>query len=273
MRNIFIYVFFVLLSLTVKNHKAQYVIIETEYGKIKIKLYKDVPKHRENFLKLVKQKFYDSLLFHRVIKGFVIQGGDPNSKRAKPGELLGIDVSGHTIPAEFNSKYFHKKGAVAAARLPDHINPTKESSGSQFYIVQGRIYTNEELNILENIINQKKKNQILEELLLLPEYSAYKKKRDEILSKNDKERLLEFLKEVEPILEKELEKRGRFKFTNEQREIYTTIGGAPHLDGEYTVFGEVIEGLDVVDKIAEVETDSNNRPLKDIRMKVYLQKQ
>ncbi|MCX7954062.1 MAG: peptidylprolyl isomerase [Bacteroidales bacterium] len=275
--NFFILTWFLILVFSIsfaqKNTKYNIVVIETDYGKIKIRLYNETPKHRDNFIKLVKEKFYDSLLFHRVIKDFMIQGGDPDSKRAKQSQILGNGGPGYTIEAEIVPNLFHKRGAVAAARLPDIINPKKESSGSQFYIVQGKIFTEKELNDLENRINERKKGAILDELLQKPEYESLKAKRDSISKTNDYQAWQKFINDVMPLLNQELEKRGKFKFSEEQKKIYTTIGGAPHLDGDYTVFGEVIEGMDVVDKIASVETDPNNRPRKDIRMlRVYLQK-
>jgi peptidyl-prolyl cis-trans isomerase B (cyclophilin B) len=184
------------------------VQIETTKGKMIVKLYNETPLHRDNFVKLVKEKYYDSLLFHRVIADFMIQGGDPDSKNAPQGQMLGNGGPNYTIPAEFKSTLIHKKGVLAAARTADNINPKKESSGSQFYIVQGKIFDEKQL-----------------------EY---------ICSKTG------------------------IVYTYEQKEIYKTIGGTPHLDGAYTVFGEVIEGLDVIDKIAAVKTDQANRPIEDI---------
>ena len=191
---------------------SQNLLISTSQGNITIKLYDDVPMHQENFRELVSKHFYDSLLFHRVIKDFMIQAGDPDSKYAKPGQFLGRGDVNYTIPAEIRKEFYHKKGAVAAARLPDNINPEKASSGCQFYIVQGKTFTDQELDYLEN-------NDI------------------------------------------------HIKFTEEQRNVYKSLGGSPHLDYSYTVFGEVIEGLSVLDKISLAETDKNNRPLTDIRIK------
>ncbi len=191
---------------------SQNLLISTSQGNITIKLYDDVPMHQENFRELVSKHFYDSLLFHRVIKDFMIQAGDPDSKYAKPGQFLGRGDVNYTIPAEIRKEFYHKKGAVAAARLPDNINPEKASSGCQFYIVKGKTYTDQELDYLEN-------NDI------------------------------------------------HIKFTEEQRNVYKSLGGSPHLDYSYTVFGEVIEGLSVLDKISLAETDKNNRPLTDIRIK------
>ncbi|MGB3901868.1 MAG: peptidylprolyl isomerase [Bacteroidales bacterium] len=189
------------------------IVIRTEYGDIQAILYDKTPLHRDNFVKLIKSGYYDSLLFHRVIANFMIQGGDPQSKNAKPGQMLGNGGPDYTIPFEYVQEYFHKRGAIAAARMSDNVNPKKESSGSQFYIVQGRKFNMDELNMLEQ--------------------------------------------------------RG-FKFTDEQKQIYSTIGGSPHLDGQYTVFGEVISGMDVVDKIASLSTDRNNRPLQDVKFTIEI---
>ena len=187
------------------------VLISTNYGDIKIVLYNETPLHRDNFIQIVKNGTLDSTLFHRVIKGFMIQGGDPNSKIAKKGQMLGNGDLGYKVPAEINQNLFHKKGALAAAR---DNNPQKASSSCQFYIVQGNVYNDQQLDTMQARMNK--------------------------------------------------------TFSSEQRKVYSTIGGVPHLDGDYTVFGEVIEGLDVVDKIAEVATDRNDRPLEDVRMKVSI---
>jgi peptidyl-prolyl cis-trans isomerase B (cyclophilin B) len=198
----------------VEEKPEQLVKISTEYGDMVIKLYNGTPLHRDNFIKLVKEHYYDSLLFHRVINGFMIQGGDPQSKHAQPGQMLGNGGPGYTVPAEFRKEYFHKKGALAAAREPDQVNPQKASSGSQFYIVQGRTFTNMELN--------------------------------------------------------QMEQQMMHRIPWEQKEVYMKVGGTPHLDGNYTVFGEVISGMEVIDKIAAVQTDRNNRPVKDVRMTITL---
>ncbi len=212
MKNFITIILFILINITsVFGQKNEtLVLISTDYGDIKIKLYNETPTHRDNFIKLVNEKFYDGTLFHRVITNFMIQGGDPDSKTAKPNQALGNGGPGYTIPAEFNPKCFHKKGALAAARLGDNANPKKESSGSQFYLVQGQVFNNENLNMME-------------------------------------------------------QKMG-IKFTAEQRKIYSTIGGTPFLDQNYTVFGEIIEGLDVIEKIAVVKTGANDRPVADVKM-------
>jgi len=265
-----VFAVFILFGFT-QEPKNPIVVIKTQYGNIKIKLYNETPKHRDNFLKLVKEHYYDSLLFHRVINQFMIQGGDPDSKHAQPGQLLGNGGPSYTIPAEFVSTLYHKRGALAAARESDQVNPTKASSGSQFYIVQGKVFTNEELDLLEQRINQSKKNQLLGQMMNTPEYAWLKTKLDSMIKSGNSNAVQDFLKETNAIAEKELDKVGRYKFSPEQRKIYTTIGGAPHLDGSYTVFGEVIEGMNVVDSIAAVSRDKNDRPLQDIRMFIYIE--
>jgi peptidyl-prolyl cis-trans isomerase B (cyclophilin B) len=198
------------------------VLISTEFGDIKIALYNETPQHRDNFVKLVKSKFYDETLFHRVMNGFMIQGGDPDSKTAPEGVMLGEGDVGYTVPAEFNSTLIHKKGVLAAARQPDNVNPTKASSGCQFYIVEGRTFTKAEVDKILKGKNSRRKDPIT--------------------------------------------------YAEEQYKIYETIGGYPSLDMDYTVFGEVLEGMDVVDKITEAETDKRNRPRKDIKMTIKIVK-
>ncbi len=199
-------------SVVTKKDRKKDVLLQTNYGDIVVRLSDSTPLHRDNFLKLIKTHYYDNVLFHRVIKNFMIQGGDPNSKHAKPGEVLGEGGPGYTIPVEFRATLFHKKGVIAAAR---DNNPEKASSGSQFYIVQGKIFTDAGLDSVETY------------------------------------RL-----------------NGR-KIPAEQREVYKTVGGTPHLDQGYTVFGEVVKGLDVVDKIASAPTskgEDRDRPLEDVRI-------
>jgi cyclophilin family peptidyl-prolyl cis-trans isomerase len=185
------------------------VVFQTTKGVIKVKLYNETIMHRDNFIKLVSEGYYNGVLFHRVIKDFMIQAGDPQSKNAKPGEALGNGGPDYTIPAEFYAPLYHKKGALAAARSGDNVNPNRESSGSQFYIVQGKKYTLDQLQSMEN-------------------------------------------------------SKKHIPFTEDQKIAYTTLGGTPHLDYAYTVFGEVIEGIEVVDAIALAATDERNRPLENI---------
>lgn len=228
------------------------VKIVTNYGNITLKLYEVTPEHTANFLKLVENKFYDGQLFHRVIRDFMIQAGDPNSVDAAPGIQLGSGGPDYTIKAEFNDTLIHKRGALAAARQGDNINPEKRSSGSQFYIVQGKTYTDEELTQLETQMQQGLFLEIARKL-----YKIEKNKSDSAGLKLSHEELAATAQaDAFEIYAKEKP----FKFTQQQRNIYKTIGGTPHLDGGYTVFGEVVEGFDVLKKISEVETDSNGRP-------------
>ena len=198
-------------QLTTRNmENLTKVLFKTSEGDITIALYDNTPKHKENFLKLVKDGYYNGILFHRIIQGFMIQTGDPESKGAPAGKMLGNGGPGYTIPAEFKPENYHKRGAVAAARQGDQVNPTKASSGSQFYIVDGKTFN---ANMMAQISYQYGKS-----------------------------------------------------FTEEQRKVYETIGGAPFLDGDYTVFGEVVEGMDVVDKIAAKPKDRYDRPTADVKI-------
>jgi cyclophilin family peptidyl-prolyl cis-trans isomerase len=247
--------------------KSNMVIIETSLGNIKIRLYDETPQHRDNFLKLVKQGFYNDLLFHRVIKDFMVQGGDPDSKGAPAGKALGSGGPGYQIPAEIiYPQLFHKRGALSAARTGDQTNPEKKSSGSQFYIVWGSIYSEAQLKNME----QQKKQQAMQAYF----GNLTKERRDTIQtlynSKNDAG--LEIMqKELIALTEAEFAKKpDKSGFTPEQKKAYSTIGGTPHLDGEYTVFGEVIEGLDIVEKIQSCQTGSNDRPQTDITMKMKI---
>ncbi len=201
------------ISAQKKSNKDEVVTITTNQGTMRFILFDEAPKHKANFIKLAKDKFYDGLLFHRVIDDFMIQGGDPNSRNAKPDEMLGKGDNGYKIPAEFSPKLFHQKGALAAAR---DNNPAKESSGCQFYIVQGRKWS-------------------------------------------------------KPDLEKQATRAAR-KLTDDQKKVYETVGGTPHLDGSYSVFGQLIDGMDVIDKIGSVERDERDRPEKDVAMKVSVKK-
>jgi len=220
------YLFFLIVSLflmlfstgmKVRAQKIQperLIKIETTLGDILIKLYNETPGHRDNMIKLIEEGFYKDQLFHRVIADFMIQGGDPHSVGAEKGQRLGTGDPGYTVPAEFNENLIHKKGALAAARQGDHVNPEQVSSGSQFYIVLGRVLSPEELDLMTQ--------------------------------------------------------RGMISVSKELAEIYTTIGGTPHLDGSYTVFGEVVKGLEVLDLIAATKTDTYDRPLYDVVYSISL---
>lgn len=248
-----------------------YVVISTEYGEIKALLYDETPLHRDNFVKNVREGIYDSLLFHRVIKGFMIQGGDIHSKNAKPDAFLGNGSLEYTVQAEFNKNLFHKKGALCAARLGDDINPSKASSSTQFYIVQGTVYDDTQLKKMESKVNQMTQNAIFFELLQKPEYADQAKRFMEAKDTKDQMKTVEIYNEMkEKILAVQNERGGLFAYSEAQKEAYKTVGGAPHLDGNYTVFGEVVSGLDVVDKIAAETVDGNSRPLKNIHFTIKI---
>ena len=203
--------------------KEDHVVLETTMGTIELKLYDATPLHRDNFRNLVREGAYDSLLFHRVIKDFMIQGGDPDSKNASPGMLLGEGDKPYTVLAEFrlDEGLFHRRGVLAAAREGDDVNPEQRSSAMQFYIVWGKVFDDEGLDQMQERLDRRT--------------------------------------------------GGSVKLTPVMREVYKTIGGTPHLDGQYTVFGEVVSGLDVVDAIQQVATDDNDRPLEDVRIiRAYL---
>jgi cyclophilin family peptidyl-prolyl cis-trans isomerase len=261
--------FAVVISCGVNAKKTDETIvsIKTEFGEIKVKLYNDTPKHKENFIKLVNEGFYNDLLFHRVINNFMVQGGDPNSKNAEPNAMLGSGGPGYTIPAEILSNHFHKKGALAAARIGGPKNPGKESSGSQFYIVQGKVFRPGELDSMNVIINNQRK-----ELMMREQFNNEKSKFDSIRGKNDPAGFNILLAELRTKVDSMYAAGPQFSFTDEQHKTYSTIGGYPSLDGEYTVFGEVVEGLDVLDKIAAVKTNNANRPLEDVKMEIEIVK-
>jgi cyclophilin family peptidyl-prolyl cis-trans isomerase len=250
-----------------KSTDGKIVLIKTEFGDIKVKLYDDTPKHRDNFIKLVSEGFYDDLLFHRVINHFMIQGGDPNSRNAQPDIPLGNGSPGYTIPAEINPKYFHKKGALAAARLGGPRNPGKESSGSQFYIVHGAVYRPGQLDTMEISINKQKKD-----LMMKERFQNENSKFAKFQENNDRAGFDKLVAEITMEVDSIYDAGQKFTMSAERREAYSTIGGYPSLDGEYTVFGEVIEGFDVIDKIAAVKTNSANRPLENVKMKIELVK-
>ena len=244
-----------------QQEKGTVIRMETSCGDIRFRLYEETPLHRDNMIKLVKEGFYEGILFHRVIRGFMVQTGDPTSKGAGPGIRLGHGSADHKIKAEILPQYFHKKGVIAAAREGDAVNPERNSSGSHFYIAQGQVYTKEMLNkLVENINNNRFKAL----------YNQFKEKRKaEILGYQEAkdEASLERINQELIAEANEMMKQRKLELTEEQIEAYTSEGGIPHLDGEYTVFGEVIEGLEVVDKIAAKSTDMYDRPQQDVVIK------
>ena len=216
MKPILIAVFALTFSLLAHSQERVKLKISTKYGDMVAELYDETPIHRDNFIKLVKEGFYDGILFHRVIPGFMIQGGDPVSKDDTPNTRIGNGGPGYTLPAEINSQFFHKKGALAAARMGDAVNPTKESSGSQFYIVEGQVYDNNTIDLFA--------------------------------------------------------KRMGVELSLAQKKAYTTVGGTPHLDADYTVFGELVEGLEIISKISNVTRDKNNLPTDKVIMNISIVK-
>ncbi len=233
----------------------------TDYGDIIFRLSDETPKHRNNFIKLVNQHFYDSLLFHRVINHFIIQTGDPESKTAKQGEPLGESDLPYTIPAEFNAILFHKRGALNAAR---DDNPERASSSTQFTFVQGRVYTDSTLNIAEKRINGWLAfNKVLhqtENKEIAALYEGLRKRH------TNPDSLVLISNKIRVLADEELKKGMIYKIPEEHRQVYKTLGGAAHLDQNYTVFGEVVKGMDVIDSIARVKTDSLDRPVNDVRI-------
>ena len=238
------------------------VKIETTAGDIIVKLYDETPKHRDNFIKLAQDGTYEGTLFHRVIKDFMIQAGDPESKTAAKGQMLGSGDVGYTLPAEFvYPKYFHKKGALSAARQGDQVNPEKNSSGCQFYIVTGKVYNDSTLLDMEEQMNAMRSQKVFNTLAKDHMKEIYKMRRA-----GDEDGLMELQEKLLLQTEEILAAQEPFRFTPEQVKAYTTVGGTPHLDGDYTVFGEVLEGMEVVDKIQRVKTDRNDRPEEDIKI-------
>ena len=252
-----------------ENQKETMLKIETTLGDIKVKLYNETPKHRDNFIKLAKEGMYDGTLFHRVIKDFMVQAGDPDSKNAPKGKMLGAGDVGYTIPAEIvYPKYFHKRGALSAARQGDNVNPKKESSGCQFYIVTGKVYNDSTLLNMEKQMNENKLTTLFNALAQKHMKEIYQMRKE-----NNEEGLYDLQENLFAQAQEEAAKQPEFRFTKEQVEAYTTVGGTPHLDGEYTVFGEVVEGMDIVDKIQNVKTDRNDRPEEDVKIiKVEVEK-
>lgn len=233
--------------------------ISTTAGNIKIRLYDDTPLHRDNFLKLAREGYYDGVLFHRVINDFMVQTGDPDSKEAPQGTMLGSGGPDYTIPAEIvYPKHYHKYGALAAARTGDEMNPERRSSGSQFYIVTGKKYTPQQLSRMEEMSVQKQLQAYFMDLQRqnMDTIRQLRLAKDSVGLENLRQELIKQTEaNVKPVT-----------MTEDQARDYTTIGGTPHLDGQYTVFGEVLEGMDTVEKIQKAETDGRDRPTEDIRI-------
>lgn len=243
--------------------KEKMVQIKTEFGTIKVKLFDETPQHRDNFLKLTGEGFYSDLLFHRVIKGFMVQGGDPNSKNAAPGQMLGAGDLGYTIPAEINPKFYHRRGMLAAARQGDQVNPEKRSSASQFYILQGKIFRPTELDSLQAKMEESRKNSMMQ--------SRVKAIESDLNKLNAEGKQVELMARINAIRDTVTDLAAKLpplKFSEEQRKIYTTVGGYPSLDNNYTIFGEVVEGMEIIDKIAALPVNKSNRPETDIKFTI-----
>ena len=244
-----------------ENNKTR-VRIKTSMGDIVVRLYDETPKHRDNFVKLAKEGYFDGTLFHRVIRDFMIQGGDPDSKGAPAGKNLGTGGPDYTIPAEFVfPKLYHKRGALSAARTGDEVNPNRESSGSQFYIVWGKTYKPAEQKQMERQLAMQQEQAVFNQLV-----ADNKAKIMELRRNRDRAGLQELQDDLIASTKAICAEKGLPKFTDEQVESYTTVGGTPFLDNQYTVFGEVEEGLEIVGKIQEVETGRNDRPKDDVVM-------
>ncbi len=241
------------------------VLIRTTLGDITVRLYDETPLHRDNFLKLAREGYYDGTLFHRVIKNFMVQGGDPDSRGAAPTAHLGAGGPDYTIPAEFNKSLIHKKGALAAARQGDEVNPEKRSSGSQFYIVTGEVYSAGKLTQLERQMAQQQLQNIFNGLVV-----ENRSRIIELRKNRDNAGLMALQEDLQKQTYDKAKEKGEPKYSPEQREVYTSIGGTPFLDQNYTVFGEVEEGLDVVDKIQQVQTQQGDRPVDDITMQISI---
>ena len=240
------------------------VKIQTTLGDIVVRLYDETPLHRDNFVKLVKEGYYDGTLFHRVIQDFMIQGGDPDSKGAPSGKQLGTGGPGYTVEAEIRNDIFHKRGALAAARQGDEVNPERRSSGSQFYIVWGQVYNEGQLRQFSRQMEMQQMQSVFNQLAM--------QHRDEIMQYR-RERNTAALQELQEKLAAEAKSKVQQDgggMSDEQLKIYSTIGGTPHLDGQYTVFGEVEQGLDIVEMIQQTATARGDRPVDDIEMKMVL---
>lgn len=256
------FLFTILIFASSIASQSRHVVISTNMGDIKIMLYDDTPKHRDSFIQLANEGHYDGTLFYRVIKNFVIQGGSSDSKNAPAGKHIGYGSSKLVIDSEFTENRFHKKGAICAPRQPENINHFKMSDISQFYIVQGKVYTTEELDLIEKATNNPIKIALKKEYYL-PHQDELKK----LKSENPKE-FNRRLREIKEKINVEYAVSDKIEFTEKQREVYTTKGGLPELDGDYTVFGEVVSGLAVLNKIAALKTDKNNRPYTDVKLVV-----
>ena len=242
-------------------------VISTKYGEMTLALYDKTPIHRDNFKKLVADSTYNGTLFHRVINGFMIQGGDPNLKNAGVKDRLGLENMSYTLPAEIHSDLIHKKGALAAARQGDQINPQKRSSGCQFYIVQGKAIDEKSLQGILERKNNMRKRALGNKYLMNPENSALKNHYVQIVQSGNQDSIKHYNQLIQSITE-ELYEGSKLSYTPQQIKTYQKLGGTPMLDMDYTVFGEIIKGLDIIDSIAAVKTRKGDRPIEDLQMTI-----
>lgn len=249
----------IVLSSCAKDKKDAVITIKTSYGDMKVILYEETPKHKANFIKLAEEGQYDSTTFHRIIKEFMIQGGDIDAKKGTR--------STETIPAEIVEGFYHEKGALAAARQGDRVNPEKASSWSQFYLVHGKTFSEAELTV-----DQRKLNQAIGQLMRYESHENIKDEFAALQEKQDFEAMNQLALQYVDLAEKELNIKLKKPISAERLKLYTETGGAPHLDGEYTVFGKVVEGLDIVDKIAEVETGRGDKPTEAIYLSMEVER-
>ena len=262
------FVFLVInISFTPSQKTPTKVLISTELGNITLKLYSETPLHRNNFIKLIKEHYYDSTLFLRVIKTFVIQGGNSNSKNAEPTIKIEDDEPTYTIPAEINQQFFHKKGALAASRKSDFENYGKASSGSEFYIVQGVVHTEA---MLKRVTNRITKTALFNDIINRSENDSLRQKYKDYSLSNRLDSLKTINEFIMNLVNEQLSEVSPYVFSAEQINAYTSIGGRPHLDNSYTVFGEVVSGLSIIDKIADLPVDNNGRPITDLKVKITI---
>ena len=243
------------------------VEIDTNKGNMRFKLYNDTPKTRDAFLKLTRQGYYNGTLFYRVIENFLIQGGSKSSRNAPPGKRIGYGDPDYTVDDEILPAHFHKKGALCAPRQPDEKNPFKQSDISQFYIVKGKVFTNGALDTLEMAVNRPIRNKIIQQVFT----PVIKARLKQLKAERKVKEFRQLAGQVKADIQSQMELNPHTRhFTQAQRKAYTTVGGYPTLDGQYTIFGECIAGMDVIDKIAAMKTDANNRPLKDVKITVKI---
>jgi len=268
----FRFVFALIISTLIyfnSNGQSRIVEISTNLGSMKFRLYDDTPKHRDAFIELANEGYYDGTLFYRVIQDFLIQGGSKSSRDAPPGKRIGYGDPDKTVDDEILSNHFHKKGALCAPRQPDEVNPFKQSDISQFFIIKGSVYTEGELDTMEMAVNRPIRNKIVQKYMT-PEVRAQLK---QLREENKVEEFRQLAGDIKTKIDTEYNLNpGILEFSEAQRKAYTSIGGYPDLDGKYTVFGECIEGFDVIDKIAALNTDKNNRPYNDVKINVKVVK-